>query len=235
MKRRVALFLVQLLLCVTAASAQKIGVGAGLGMANSRMEDLKYFQEQILDTVPVKLGMVSSFPDYATASAGIYYQLYRAVRIGAGYAFTSTGARSNYSDYSGSISTDFLAKSHRLGAYVCYAFLSRDRYDLSVYGRVDANITLLDITHSLYVMGYGDRATTKYISFSPALTGGLEFLVHFRDFSVGVDGGYLADIPGELRNRDTDIKLSDPDDQSRILTSDWTGWRLQAKVLIWFD
>jgi hypothetical protein len=178
--------------------------------------------------------IISSFPIYSTGSVRILKQLWPMVRIGAGYSFTATGGRSNYTDYSGSINTDILANSHRVGAFVSYAVFSGDRYDLSIFGQLDANFTRIDISTSIYVLGISDGRTGKYNSFSPNGTAGLEFLFHFKDFSLGADGGYLVDLPGDLRDRENGDEMSDPLDPQRVLTCNWTGWRMQVKALIWF-
>jgi hypothetical protein len=235
MKKRAGWILIMALSCSALATAQNLGLGAGLGLSTSRMNDLKYIQEYILGTYPVEGKIISSFPAYTTGSVRIVRQVHPMVRIGAGYAFTATGGRSNYSDYTGSINTDILANSHRLGAFVSYAVFSGDRYDLSIFGQLDANFTRIDITTSLYVLGISDGRTSKYNSFSPNGTAGLEFLFHFKDFSLGADGGYLVDLPGDLTDRENGDEMNDPRDPQRILTSEWTGWRLQVKVLIWFD
>ena len=211
----------------SAAGAQDFGLVAGFGMATSTMDDMKYYQEYILGTYPVEGKVVTSFPAYATLSISAVKQLLPVVQIGAGYAYTTTGGRTNYTDYSGSISTDILASSHRLGAWVSYSVLNGERYSLSVFGRVDANITRINVSTSRYALGYSDGWSYELGSVSPAGTAGLEFFLHFNDFSIGVDGGYMVDIPGNLSN-------SDPADPQRILTSDWSGWRVQLKGMIWF-
>ena len=43
----------------------------------------------------------------------------------------------------------------------------------------------------------------------------------------------MADIPGTLREKDSGNELLDPNDPDRALTSDWTGWRVQFKAIIW--
>lgn len=218
----------------SAAGAQDFGLVAGFGMATSTMDDMKYYQEYILGTYPVEGKVVTSFPAYATLSISAVKQLLPVVQIGAGYAYTTTGGRTNYTDYSGSISTDILASSHRLGAWVSYSVLNGERYSLSVFGRVDANITRINVSTSRYALGYSDGWSYELGSVSPAGTAGLEFFLHFNDFSIGVDGGYMVDIPGNLSNRDDDEEFSDPADPQRILTSDWSGWRVQLKGMIWF-
>ncbi len=233
MRKHAAAILV-LVLTFSGICAQDVGLTVGFGMASQRMEDLKDLQQYVMDLEQVELGTVSAFPEYAMASAGLYYQLYPSIRIGAGYAFTSTGARSNYTDYTGEVSWDILASSHRLGAFLSYAALSGERYDLSVYGRVDANISRIDINRTIYILGYGDRSSSKFGAVSPSFSAGAEFLLHFNAFSFGLDGGYLLDMPGKLSNLESDQELTIPSDGgNKVITADWTGWRAQAKAIFW--
>jgi hypothetical protein len=232
MKKLVAWILV--LWLVNSAGAQDIGLTGGLGMASTRMDDMKYYQEYILGMIyPVEGKVITSFPAYVMGSLGVVKQLFPRVRIGAGYALAATGGRSNYTDYSGNISTEIEASSHRLGAWFSYAVVSGERYDLSIYGRGDANITRISITHSIAASGYSDSFSSNLGSVSPAGTAGLEFFLHFNEFSIGMDGGYVLERPGKLSYREDGDALNDPGDPLRVLTSDWTGWRLQIKAMIW--
>lgn len=217
------------------ALAQETGIEAGFGMAGNRMDDMKHLQEFIVGNYPVEGKIISSFPAYTTGSIGLVRQIFPTVQIGAGYAFSAAGGKSNYTDYSGSISTNMEANSHRLGAWVSFAFLGNERYDLSIYGRLDANITQININSSVYALGYSESVIHKYGSVTPTGMAGLTFYVHFKGISLGVDGGYRVDLPGKLNNREDGDEFKDPVDPQRVLTTDWTGWCAQAKVQFWLN
>jgi hypothetical protein len=236
MKRRAFYIMLIILLMPAGMIAQELGLSAGFGMSAQQMDDLKELQQHLASLEEVELGTVSSFPDYAMTSVNLYYQLFQAIRIGAGYTYTSTGARSNYTDYSGEISWDIQANSHRLGAFLSYAVLGGERYDLSVYGRVDANISRVSLSRTIYIMGYGSRQTEKFGGIKAGFTAGAEFLWHFHKISLGVDGGYMLDLPAGLSSLDSGGNLSiTSGGTSRVVTTDWTGWRAQAKAIIWLD
>ena len=225
---------IALAVCViTEASAQKSGLSVSLGGASFKMEDMKYLMDNILDSYPAEGAIISSFPPYYSGSVNFIRQFYPHLRAGAGYSFTSTGARANYTDYSGDIATDMSALSHRLGASVNYSLITSDRLDLSLYGRLDANYTTLDVNTSIYVLGLSNTINHKYSSISPTGSSGLELLYKFKESAVGIEGGYLVDFSGKLKNRETGNDLLDPNDSQRVLTSDWTGWRVGIKGIIW--
>ena len=235
MKRDLLITLIICLVSTVSSMAQHHAFWAAFGLQDSKMSDLKYYQELILEDYPVPGKTTSSFPYYTSASVGFLKQMNPTLRIGAAYGFATTGGKSNYSDYTGYITTEFLANSYRLGGYVSYTLLDADWFELSVYGRFEVKYSLIDITQTFYALGYSDYILNKYGSISPGGSAGGEILFHVGDISFGVEGGYEADIPGKLSHRETKSDLTDPNDPNRVLTSDWTGWCAQLKVVFWFD
>ncbi len=234
--RKKLLFLVILtLLSVPGARGQNNALYAGFGLQASRMDDMKCLQNLIMDTYPVEGKVISSFPTYITGSLGFLKQYNPTLRIGGGYSYSATGAKSNYTDYSGYIGTEMQVASHRIGAFTAYSVLGGDWFELSVYGRIEVKYTLMEITSSIYALGYTDQIANKYSSISPGASAGLEFMIHLREFSISAEGGYEIDAPGKLSYRDSKDDLLDPRDHDRVLTSDWTGWCAQVKLLLWLD
>jgi hypothetical protein len=197
------------------------------------MDDMKYLQEHILNSYPLEGAKISSFPPYFTSSVQVMHQFFTHLRAGAGYSYSSSGGRTDYSDYTGNVETDMLAASHRFGVSVNYSIIGGDRLDLSLYGKVDANLSFVDIISNIYVLGFSNGIQNKYKSLSPSGSAGLELLYNFKDLSLGFDAGYLVDLPGELSNRDSGTDLLDPNDHQRVLTTDWSGWRLGIKAIVW--
>lgn len=217
----------------TGVCAQRTGISATFGGATFAMDDMKYLQESILESYPIEGAVLSSFPPYLTGSAQVLHQFQSYLRAGLAYTFSSAGGRSDYTDYSGNIETDILAISHRLGVSVNYSILGNERLDLSLYGKLDANLTQIEITSTINVLGRTSGVQNNYKSFSPNISAGMEFLYKFKDSAFGIEGGYLIDPGGDLSNKDSGTDLLDPYDQDRILTSDWSGWRLGIKGILW--
>ncbi len=217
------------------ANAQNTGVSVTVGGATFRMDDMKYLQDYILESYPVEGKITSSFPPYFTVSAGVVRQLYYNIRFGGLYGYSTTGGRSNYTDYSGKISTDMNAVSHRLGAFINYTFLENDRLDLSLFGRLDINVTEMTISSSVTILNFPSGISNEYRSIGPAGSAGLELLYKFKDAAIGIEGGYLVDMPGKLTDKDTGDEILDPNDRQRKLTADWTGWRLGIKGIYWLN
>ncbi len=230
-----ALIILQILLVSFGLLGQDRGVLISVGGAGFRMDDLKYYLEQNLNSYPVEGKIVNSFPPYSSLTINYLRQFMSMLRIGAGYGYTSAGARSDYSDYSGNITTDILASSHRIGAFASYSVLGGEHIDLALYGRLDANFTRVEISNSIYVLGFYSGNSDKYKSVSPNTSAGFELMYHLRNFTVGIDAGYLVDVPGKLSETGSGSNLLDPADHNRILKSDWTGWRAGFRAIIWLN
>lgn len=215
--------------------AQNTAIWAGGGIQFSTMDDMKYLQDEILGTYPIPGKVTSSFPAYTMGSLGFVNQWYPQVRIGAGYSFSATGGKSNYSDYSGYVTTMINAASHRVGGFASYSILAEEWFELTTFGRIQLNYTMIDISSHIYALGASSYNDNSYSSFSPGGSAGLEFLVHLKDFSIGAEGAYEVDIPGQLSKVEDKVELTDPNDYTRVLTSDWSGWYVQLKFLIWLD
>lgn len=235
MRKRIAgLIALSLLL---GASSTLVGQSFGLtisgGLASSRMNDMKYLQEHILSTYPVPGKITSSFPPFTSVTISGFKQLYDHIRVGGAYSYTTTGGKSSYADYSGNISNEITAMSHRLGAYISYRVLGGNRLDLSLNGRMDANITSLTIQSYYEIYTYYNGVSNNYRSISPSASVEAELMYNLKGFSLGMNAGYLADLAGELKDVESGNALLDPNDPERTLVSDWTGWYIQLKAQIW--
>lgn len=233
--KHILIILILILLSPQKGSGQTNGAWIGAGIQTSTMENMKYMQEYILESYPVEGKIISSFPAYTMTSFGWVHQWYPMVRINAGYAFATTGAKSNYTDYSGYITTLMKAVSHRAVVSAYFSLMNLDWFEISAFGRIDVKYSRIDITSNLYSFGASGATENSYSSWSPGLGGGAEMLVHLEKYSFGVEGGYEFDIQGKLTNINSKTELADPNDPDRILTSDWTGWFAQAKFILWFD
>jgi len=221
------------------AAQNTMGQGGGFafagGIASSSMDDMKYLQEHILSTYPVDGKITSSFPPFTSASFTVFKQLYDHIRVGGKYSYLTSGGKSSYADYSGNIYTEMNAISHRLGAYLSYLVLGGDRLDLSLSGSLDANVTNLTIDSYYTIYNYSDGLSNKYRSISPSITAGGELMYNLNKISFGMEAGYLVDLKGNLKDTGDGDPLLDPNDTDRVLSSDWTGWYVHLKAIIWFD
>lgn len=231
--RQIMIFLLGCGLTIS-VQAQRSGMELSVGFQSANMDDMHYLQDLYLANYPVPAASVASFPPYLRAGIGYRHQLYPDFQLGISYAFSSTGGRINYTDFSGTMNTDMSLNSNRVMAMASYAILGEKRAVLSAYGKAGLNYSLCEITSAIQIYsGYADFSSSSYHAFSPVVAGGLEFFYHLESLSFGVDASYMADIPGELKHNNSGDPFLDPEDSERTLTSDWTGWQLQLKVILW--
>lgn len=237
MRKRIIYMIALSMLLVSAqqATGQGGGITFAAGLESSQMDDLKYLQEHILSTYPVEGEITSSFPPYTSFSINLFKVLYDHIQVGAGYSFASTGGKSSYADYSGNIYTEITATSHRLGAYLSYIVMGGDRLDLALNGRLDAILTNVTVESYYSIYNFSSNTVNEYRSISPGATIGAELMYKFNDFSMGMEAGYLVDLQGNLKGSGNGDPLVDPNDTDRVLRSDWTGWYVHLKALIWLN
>lgn len=222
-----------MLLSAPDTAGQTNGLKFSFGAASFQMDDLKSYQKFILSNYPVEGKITSSFPPYTSASVTYVRKLYDQVMVGGGYGYSATGGKSSYADYSGYIGTDMTETSHRFGAYVSYILTGGDHLDLSLNGRLFANLTTLSIESYYSIMNYSNGINNRYRSVSPSGSIATELNYHFNGFSLGLEAGYLIDLPRDLKNIDSGNTLGDPYDPQRNLGADWTGWQVQLTGLVW--
>lgn len=220
---------------IAGTKAQRMGFSASVGVSSQSMEDMKYIQQYILGTYPVEGKITSSFPPFTNVSVNLRKEWYDYLHFGGGYSYSATGGKSSYSDLTGRIVTDMSISSHRLGAFLSYTILGGDRLDLALNGRADVNLCSVNIESTINILGYISRIYNQYRSIGPSISAGADLLYKFSGFSMGINAGYMVDLPGELNNTQGDDKLTDPNDPGKILTANWTGWYAGIKTVIWLD
>jgi hypothetical protein len=237
MRKRIIYMIALSMLLVPAQQA--MGQGGGItfaaGLESSQMDDMKYLQEHILSTYPAEGEITSSFPPYTSFSINLFKVLYDHIHVGAGYSYSTTGGKSSYADYSGHIITDITATSHRLGAYISYLVMGGDHLNLALNGRLDAILTNVSVESFYSIYNFSDGIENEYRSISPGGSVGAELMYNFKSFSMGTDAGYLVDLQGNLKDSGNGDPLVDPNDTDRVLRSDWTGWYVHLKALIWLN
>lgn len=214
--------------------AQLDAVSVSFGAGSYKMEDMKYIQEYILGTYPVEGKITSSFPPFTSFSLAAYRQMdMKRLRLSINYAHSITGGKSSYYDYTGYIITQIDAGSHRLGVGAYYSLLEGAGFDISAFALLEGNLSTIVIESSIYAMGSSNGGMSTYRALQASATGGLTLMYRIRDISLGIEGAYLKDIPRVLKEKENKTELTDPNDVSRGLVSDWSGWQAKVRVVFW--
>lgn len=211
----------------TTGLAQKFSASFGLEYATYEMSDMRDLQREVRDAMPVPAKNIREFPSYWGYNGNLRYSVGR-FTFGVNGGLNSTGARTSYSDYSGSVLNDHLAKVVRIGVGADY--------------RLSKNGGPLESLLSLQV----EQGLTKYNFYSKMVLDGstifeedLDFVSNHifvhpafalkRDITSGLflaaQFGYLLDLGALLEyseNRDAYLLNSDRE----AVGVHWSGFRL---------
>ncbi len=237
-KLQVHFYLLVLIFLSDFSFGQSISIRFETDYAEFDMNSLRNLQNETTDlvasTLQIPLKNVDSFP--ASYSYQWYLSFYNTESIESGfiYEFSSCGARSDYRDYSGSYTINYLMKAHGIGLYLEL----RKQLDHSsnlVFGvkgfligsifTLIENLKIYDITESQEI-----EAESGSLGFNPYIA--IEYKISFVLFRCSI--GYHI-------NNNADLQISDSDETyllspkgSRINTN-WSGLRAGIGVGIRID
>lgn len=235
MKKRLLIFLIVLLPASSYMANAQDGLSFAAGISSYAMEDMKLRQEQILQYFPYPGKISSSFPAYTSMYVAYNRYVNTKLRTSLFYGQAVTGAKSSYYDYSGYVINRFDMSSHRLGLGAAYRLLEAGKFESSVTGSLMANFTRAQIDTEVYVLGYYSTTAHTYRAVQPALKGGIEALCRLETISLGIEAGYLLDLPSGLKDKQSGEPFIDETDPGHQYVADWSGFSARLSILIWLD
>lgn len=209
---------------LTASAQLKASLTFGYGMY--AMNDLKDLQKEHSYDNPVQLRSVSSFPAYINYEACVVYQSRRSFFGGIAIGYASTGARSDYADYSGYIRQDQLINAVSVGASIGFVRkYFNNKYIVGFDFHPALTISDLELKYSWRI---GSSETVDKRNFNSlnfalqptvSLTRTLGHIGIFvqAGYSVNFDRGKLTDV------EDKDVFLTDSNGNK--VKADWSGLR----------
>jgi hypothetical protein len=213
-----------------AASAQ-FNISFNTGVASFNMSDVKSYQVSTRNKMPVHAKAVSSFPAYWCYNGSAKWILDKGIIIGTDVAYTSTGGRVSYSDFSGKITFDQTLVNLSVSTLAGKEFrLKENSLTLQCY-------IVMQTTLTKYHDEYLEQSTferkdshnlggvSRYIQ--PVVNLSKRFGLVAINVNVGYSqifmGGDLTDLYDETQNNDPTI------------TADWSGVRLGCGVSLYFQ
>lgn len=230
-KNRCTLLFACIFIMVFETAAQKIAVSFSTEYGGYAMKELRDFQDVLKRDLPVSAKNVHSFPSYWGYGGKLYYIAGR-FEFGFTGGLNSTGARTSYGDYSGSIQFDHLAKLIHFGAGCNVRIskhdnpwhfllglqteLGKTKYSLRSFF-VLGDETVQDETHHF-------KASNVLIHPSMTLSRTL-----LQRLVIAAQAGFVLDSSSDLvYTEDTELYLLGDDNQP--ITSNWSGFRLALSV-----
>jgi hypothetical protein len=221
--RKYILFLVFPFLCLKPLSAQ-IGISVMEGYGKYAMDDLKTLQHSYLVNLPVNAEIVNNFPARPFPEIKVFYFL-KILSAGLTYSFHSTGSKVNYKDYSGEINYTQITNLNAFGQFVRLRFLNVKHMRASLSFQTNLAYTNLKLSQTVQIFDENASEAYKLKAFSIFGEPGLDVIFPFKNFEIGLFGGYCIDTKGEFYlNNDASMHITLPDNKNA--RTNWSGYRI---------
>lgn len=215
----------------------KVLVGSGIGFY--KQGDLKEWQNSVdEDWRDVGLETINDFPAYVFYTGEISGEVVDRFSVGLVYRFESTGYKSSYADYSGSIQFQQELHMHALGALLRYDVLRKNKITVAPQLRTYYTKSAIDIRSALFIEpSIQYRESLEYESNSWIVSPGIDVSYALIDrISVHATVEYSVDLKGKLEFENGSaypypaLFFNRP----RNAETDWSGMRLGLGVAFHF-
>jgi hypothetical protein len=230
MKRTAIIFI--LLFIVFTSFSQQWSVGGRYGFGIYSMGGLKDFQEFRLEQTNLPLLTTDNYPvtpNYRFELA--INDLSFIDKIGAFYAFNSTGARSTRSDYSGRVDLDAILNGNQLGLTFQKVFQENNSILSGIYFDGSYLMSSLKMKDYLKINASPDIVQKENYNFnSHGIAAELGMMAKYRNgpIELQLTLGYLHDFSGKLflnGNKDQWLAINNSE-----IKTDWGGIRFGIQV-----
>jgi hypothetical protein len=221
--------LLSILLIPMAASAQ-FNISFNTGIAYFNMADVKRYQTSQTNRMPVHAKVISSFPAYWCYNGTAKWILDNGIMIGADVAYTSTGGRVSYSDFSGKITFDQTLLNISLSTFAGKAFRLKDN-SLTLQCYVMTQTTFTDYQDQYSEQSQiGGNDSHSFGGISHYIQPVVNLSKRFGLIAVNMNIGYSKLITdGDLTGL-----YDEPQSNDLVITADWSGLRLGCGVSLYF-
>lgn len=220
-----------------ALSGQQSGLSLSGGVGTYELGDLKSYHNELLTRLPVDAKAFKYFPPHTNFRINLYRQETSGLKYGLVYAYSTSGAHANYTDFSGRLNLDQRIASYQAGASCGYRLLNIDffitQFEISAYGDLRLayirNQVTVDINTRYY---YYENNKLNLTAFSPGAELGLEAVFNINTMSFGIEGGYYFDAGTAFKAGQESLLTSTVSlPPTGVLKSDMSGFRVGIKAV----
>lgn len=239
MKKLILIIVLSISLIQARGQGSGFSITGGIGTYDLGM--LKSFQEELITRLPVEARGFNNFPPFTNVRVNLFRQQNEKLKYGLVFAFATTGASANYTDYSGFLNLDQEVTAHQLGLSASYRLLNADfsvtQLTVSAYGDLRLGLVRDVVSTNIQTIYYfyeNNRLVLQTVS--PMAEAGLDAMFRFNKVSLGLEGGILYDAGAKLNVGDA----ADPGslislDPSSDLKSGMSGLRGGIKLIFWLN
>ena len=201
------------------------------GYAQTSHEDLKDLNNFFIDyskrTHDIDLKIVDNYPNHYYLQFELKFKTKDNFYTGFGFKSFSSGARLNYSDFSGELRTDLLSNSKFIYLLGQYDFRPIKFLSISPFMNYDLIFSQLEIKDYIRIYDESQQTTTDFSAFSHGFTFGTDLLVVIEPVQFGIKTSYTVDLNnfifrGDYENEDRGMILSG----DKIIQAKWGGYRV---------
>lgn len=219
---------------------QNSGVSVSAGIGSFHLSELKSYQEQLNSRLPVEATGFDFFPNYTSIRINLFRQPAEKVRYGITYGFSTTGAHSNYADYSGILNLDQNITSYQLGISGGYRLLqmnfTRTTLEMMVYGDLRLGYVRDEVQMNINTDYYYENSRMILNAFTPLAEAGIDAMFRFTKVSLGISGGYLYDTGSKFKEgNSSSLNQTVSLRPTEELHSGLSGFRAGLKLILWFN
>jgi hypothetical protein len=198
-----------------------------MGGGTYLMTELKGLQDEVLESFPVPMKKISSYPPYVTYEVGVATQTPGSFFWGIIYGYGSTGARMSYSDYSGSILYDQRAKYFSVTSSLgIVKKFSGKTFQLGFDLRPTVIFTHFDMSFVYAIGAEVGKDEAKFRSTNLAVQPTVTFTRRFGRFGAEALAGVNVNILRGKLHLPGEKELYLTRESGSPLRADWTGLRV---------
>ena len=193
------------------------------GWGSYAMEDLKALYYDAHAELPFTPRITEEFPAYYYYQVQLLYCPVQDFKVGLSYGSASTGARSTYSDYSGTYYFDQRIASDEWGALVQLRLGKWRSFSFQPGLSVSAVFTDLELDERLEVYDHRDIFSLSSSAVGAGIKPFINFSWQFRFIEVMAEAGYLIYTGKGLQEKNGDKLLNKRGEE---INPNWSGYRL---------
>jgi len=212
--------------------AQDYALSGSIGISTMQLEDLAKYQSELIDQSMVPAKNLSSFPAYSYFTLSAINRLSDRIRLGLVFRGATTGAHANYTDYSGQFNINQLVNTYVLSAGGYYRLWSAGSLDVSAMANAGLGITRDLVTKTISTPRLITEESVRLRSVSPNLLAGFEALYNLNAVAIGIEAGYLLNIPVSLKIIEGDSYSGGNIEPSGSIKANSSGWRAGLKIVL---
>lgn len=220
---------------VMAQDSSRPSVRLQLGYDFYSMSDLKKMQSDLVDFFrpeDLQLKSTEKFPPYLSFEFQIVIPV-RIINIGYGniggcVAYTSTGGRIHYKDYSGEVGIDQIVSRISFGGILESEIPRTTYFSQFITVKGIFALTKLEYTEFLWISGGGTSESMDFRAYSFGIEALIGNQFTINPFLLRFNLGYQFDLPSALKLKGKDAYLLDGDFNK--VKANWSGIRLSLMI-----